>query len=155
MVVVIVIGILASLAYSSLMELVSTNRAKETAQTIRTFTERALMDAKRINKPVRIRIDKNTIIADTTAGTTTTYKTMSSEALNQGFSKSDNDIPVSGTFKNEVISEIRIGLSGVNGAGSFAACDSRGYCGGAGKAQNENSFKAYIKRGNGADWGAL
>jgi len=153
MVVIVIMGILATLAYSSLVELISTNRAKETAQTIRTFTERALMDGKRLNKPVKISIVGNEIIADTAVGETTTYKKMSSEALNQGFSKSD-DVPVSGAFKNEVISEIRIGLSGVNGDGSFAACF-KGYCGGAGKAKNENSFKAYIKRGNGADWGPL
>jgi len=156
-VVVIIIGILATLAYSSLTEIIFTNRAKETAQTIRTFVERALMDAKRINKPVRIRIVNKEIIADTIIETTTNYKTMSSEALSQGFSASCTAITGFNTCFNTTgaTSQVRIGLSGITVEGYFAACDSRGYCGGAGKAQNENSFKAYIKRGNGADWGAL
>jgi len=158
MVVVIVIGILATLAYSSLIELISTNRAKETAQTIRTFTERAMMDGKRLNKVVRIRIDRNTIIAETEEknGNATTYTTIASEIFNQGFSASCTAITDLNTcFNTGATSQIRIGISGITEKGYFAACDSRGYCGGAGKAQNENSFKAYIKRGNSTDWGAL
>ncbi|MDR2582652.1 MAG: prepilin-type N-terminal cleavage/methylation domain-containing protein [Fibromonadaceae bacterium] len=153
MVVVIVIGILATLAYSSLVELISTNRAKEVAQTIRTFTERALMDAKRQNKVVRICIKGDAIIAEDTTATVTecgadNSKRISSELFNKSFSIIPNDVPVPGTFKNDVKSEIRIGLSGIAGKGSFAVCDSRGYCGGAGKTTDENSFKAYIRRGN-------
>ncbi|MCL1956049.1 MAG: prepilin-type N-terminal cleavage/methylation domain-containing protein [Fibromonadales bacterium] len=162
MVVVIVIGILATLAYSSLVELISTNRTKEVAQTIRTFTERALMDAKRQNKVVRICIKGDEIIAEDTTSTVTecganNSKRISSEVFNKSFSIIPNDVPVSGTgaFKNDVKSEIRIGLSGITREGSFAVCDSRGYCGGAGKTTNENSFKAYIRRGNNATWGAL
>jgi len=44
MVVIVIIGILATLAYSSLVDLISTNRAKETAQTMRSFAERALIE---------------------------------------------------------------------------------------------------------------
>jgi len=158
MVVVIIIGILASLAYSSLMELVSTNRAKETAQTLRTFAERALSEGKRLNKPVRIRIDKNTIIAETEEinGTTTTYTKIASETLGQGFSASCPAITGFNTcFNAGTTSQVRIGISGITEEGYFAACDSRGYCGGAVKSVAENSFKAQIRRGNGADWRAL
>jgi len=157
MVVVIIIGILATLAYSSLTELIFINRAKETAQTMRTFTERASMDAKRINKPVRIRIDKNTIIADTNV-TGTTYKTISSETLSQGFSASCTS-PVDGLntnacFNDGTTSEVRIGISGITKEGYFAACFKE-YCGGTAKQKNENSFKAYIKKPKSPNWEVL
>jgi len=155
LIVILIIGILATLAYSSLTELIFINRAKETAQTIRTFTERASMDAKRMNKPVRIRIVNNAIIADTIG--TTTYKTISSENLSQGFSASSAtqvaaDINI--CLNDSVKTEVRIGTSGITKAGYFAACF-KNYCGGAGKKQNENSFKAYIKKGANASWETL
>jgi type II secretory pathway pseudopilin PulG len=157
MVVVIIIGILSTLAYSSLVELISTNRAKEVAQTIRTFTERALMDAKRQNNIVRICITGDVIIAEDPNGTTECGKgkRISSEALNKGFSYPPN-VPLNGeNFNTGITSTIRIGLSGIAIEGYFAVCDSRGYCGGAVKSLTENSFKAQIKRGNNTDWRAL
>jgi prepilin-type N-terminal cleavage/methylation domain-containing protein len=156
MIVVIVIGILATLAYSSLTDLIFANRAKEAAQTIRTFTERALMDAKRQNKPVRIYVSKNAIVV---ADTGETDKEIAREALSQGFSVPDDDIPdipnVNKEFFNDVESRIRIGLSGIDKEGYFAVCDLKGYCGGAVKVNTVNSFKAYIKKGTSADWEAL
>jgi len=152
MVVVIIISILATLGYASISEIIFTNRAKKTAQTIRTFTERALMDAKRQNISVKISIKDNAIIA----ADATTNAEISREALSQGFSV-QNDPPVPGKedFKNDIQSQIRIGLSGIAKEGYFAACGFKGYCGGAVKFANENSLKAYIKKGNDANWEAL
>jgi len=152
MMVIITIAILATLSYASLLEIIYINRAKNTAQTIRTFTERALMDAKRQNIPVKIFIKDNAIIATDA----TSNAEISRETLSQGFS-AQNTPPVPGkeNFKNEVQSQIRIGLSGIAKEGYFAACGLKGYCGGAVKIANENSLKAYIKKGNNANWEAL
>jgi prepilin-type N-terminal cleavage/methylation domain-containing protein len=161
--VVVIIGILATLAYSNLVELISTNRAKETAQTIRTFAERALIDAKRQNMVIRICITGNAIISEDPNGTNGTDKDkcgkgieVSRELLNPSFSDKElPPVPGKEDFKNSVESKIRIGISGIADEGYFATCDPRGYCGGAVKAKEENSFKAYIKKGNNADWEAI
>jgi len=149
-VVVIIIGILAMLAYSSLTELISTNRAKETAQTIRSFTERALMDAKRKNEKVTIELKENNITA------TVNNTEVANQPLSAGY-RPQEIAPVSGkdAFKNKETSELRIGLSGISKQGYFVACDGRGYCGGAVKTNDENSFRAYIRRGANANWEAL
>jgi len=159
MVVIVILGILATLAYSSLMDIIFINRAKETAQTIRTFTERALADAKRQNKKVRICIKNNAIISeDPTADGCGNGTKIASEALLQGFSVSSSS-PVTGVTKNfgtdGAEAQIRIGLSGITEPGYFAACGAKGYCGGAVKLTNENSLKAYIKKGTSASWEAL
>jgi len=152
MIVVVVIGILAMLGYSSLMDIIFTNRAKETAQTIRTFTERALMDAKRKSEIVTIKLDGNIIKA-------TVKNVEVSEVLSLGYSPENiAPVPISGDnpFENEVTSEFRIGLSSISREGYFVACDSKGYCGGAVKLNSINSFKAYIKKGKAATgWEAL
>jgi len=160
MVVIVIIGILATLGYSSLSEVIFTSRAKETAQTIRTFTEKALMDSKRLNKEVKIYIDGNEIKADTTVGETTNYVKMSSEALSQGFSPSSPPDPlpvpsITKNFNSGIKSKIRIGLSGIDEAGYFAVCGFKDYCGGAVKLDSINSFKAYIRKGSGKPWEAL
>jgi len=155
-IVIVIIGILASLAYSSLIEIIFTNRAKETAQTIRTFTEKTLMDAKRQNKVVKIFLDKNEIVVVDTA----TNAKIAREALSQGFSRSPDYVPTVANGKKDfgkdsVISQIRIGLSGIAEEGYFAACGFKGYCSGVVKLKEENSLKAYIKRGTSASWEAL
>jgi prepilin-type N-terminal cleavage/methylation domain-containing protein len=151
MIVVTIIGILAMLGYASLMELIFTNRAKETAQTIRTFTERALMDAKRKNEPVTIELKGNSIIA-------TVNNVEVAEVLSAGYSPREiAPVSISGEnpFKNKVTSEFRIGLSSISREGYFVACDSKDYCGGAVKLNSINSFRAYIRRGKTAGWEAL
>ncbi len=162
MVVVLIIGILATLAYSSLIELISTNRAKEVAQTIRTFSERALMDAKRQHMVVRICIKDNEIRSENPTEPNATVncgegKIISSEAFSNSY-RAEKNPPVSDKkdFENLVTTEVRIGLSGIAKEGYFAACDPRGYCGGAVKANDDNSLRAYIKRGkNSTTWEAL
>ncbi|MDR3001947.1 MAG: prepilin-type N-terminal cleavage/methylation domain-containing protein [Fibromonadaceae bacterium] len=149
--VVVIIGILAVLAYASLTDLIFTNRAKETAQTIRSFTERALVDAKRRNETTTISIVGNEIRS--TVGTTVVAR----EALGSGYA-GFNIAPVedlTNPFANSVQSELRIGLSGISGQGYFVACGARGYCGGAVKKITENSFKPYIRKGTGKDWEEL
>jgi len=150
MVVIIIIGILATLAYANIIEVILTNRAKETAQTIRTFTEKALMDAKRQNETATIRLEGNNIKAK--IGTSAEV----SEALGQGY-QPQQIAPVSGkdAFKNSVDSENRIGLSGISKEGYLVACGFKDYCAGAVKLSSENSFKAYIRKGKNADWEAL
>jgi prepilin-type N-terminal cleavage/methylation domain-containing protein len=147
MVVVIIIGILSMLAYSSLMELILTNRAKETAQTIRSFTERALVDAKRRSETVTITLNGNNIIA------TINGAEIAREALSAGYSPQQIE-PISGkdAFKNTVDSEFRIGLSGVSEEGYLVACDARDYCGGAVKTTDRNFFRTFIRKGAGGSW---
>jgi len=169
MVVVIIIGILATLAYSNLMELVSINRAKETAQTMRTFTERALLDGKRLNKTVTIAINDK-VIQYTPEGSNSVA---ASEPLGSGFSGNRANIPIPNcekdaqqlvSFNKGAKSQLKIGISSIviesedntiKTQGYFVACDSRGYCGTAVKVNSKNSLIACIKRPNNANWEAL
>jgi prepilin-type N-terminal cleavage/methylation domain-containing protein len=152
LVVIVIIGILAALGYSSLSEIIYTSRAKETAQTIRTFAERALAEGKRQNEVATLKLDKNNI--QYTIGANTV-----SAALSNGFNEKD-DTPtcVSGdivSFNNGVQSKLTVGLSSLDpNEGYFAACDTKGYCGAAIKTASQNSFIACIKRKNG-NWEVL
>jgi len=134
------------LGYSSLSEIIFTNRAKETAQTIRTFAERALAESKRQSEVAVLKLDQNNI--QYTIGTDTV-----SAALSNGFTKKD-DKPncISGdivSFNDGVQSKLAIGLSSLEPSeGYFAACDAKGYCGAAIKAAGKNSFVSCIKRGS-------
>ena len=162
MVVVIIIGILATLAYSSLMELVSMNRAKETAQTMRTFAERALSEGKRLNDPVTIKINDRIIQYETS----TTPKSTVQEALGTGF-KSSTTVPncenvPNFSFNEGAIVQLKIGISSIiqikdpkSSQGYFVACDARDYCGAAVKVKDKNSFIACIKRAKSASWEIL
>jgi len=167
MVVVIVIGILASLAYSSLMELVSMNRAKETAQTLRTFAERALNEGKRLNDTLTIKINDKVIQYETSI----TPKSTVQEQLGSGFSGTRTEKPTSTCekdipdvlFNPGATSQLKIGVSSIvltsdknkNEGGYFVACDARGYCGAAVKVKAKNSFIACIKRPKSTNWEAL
>lgn len=153
--VVIIIGILSALAYASLMELIFTNRAKETAQTMRTFAERALAEGKRIGSDVTISLNGSSI-QYTIAGNTTPI----SEPLNGGYNKAattaPNCVEFAGTdFATGVTSEFRIGLSGITEEGYFAVCGGRDYCAAAVKTKSNNSFIACIKKRGATDWEVL
>lgn len=162
MVVIIVIGILASLAYSSLMDLVFSNRAKETAQVMRSFTERAIADAKQQNMDVEISLNGNEMVAEL-KDNGTTIKTMH-EVLSDGFSYSNDadiadcvdgdtdDLKDFGAEGVPLKSEFKIGLSGIADNGYFVACGTKGYCGGAIKISSKNFFVACIKKGTAASW---
>jgi type II secretory pathway pseudopilin PulG len=145
------IGILSALAYASLMELIFTNRAKETAQTMRTFAERALAEGKRQGKPVEIKV------VDKKIQYSIDNDLISSEPLSGGFSESSDfpPLPAGENFNNGKISELRLGLSGISDEGFFVACGARNYCAAAVKTKDKNSFVAQIKKGNSSDWEAL
>jgi len=151
LVVILIIGILSGLAYASLSDMIFSNRAKETAQTMRAFAERALAEGKRQNEQVTIKFNGNNITA------TVKNVEFASEPLSTGY-KPEQGLSIGGintSFNNGITSEIRIGLSGISGQGYFAACDLRKYCGSAVKSTGENGFKAYIRKGSNATWEAL
>jgi len=139
------------------MDVIFTSRAKETAQVIRTFAEKSLTDAKRLGVPVRIYIPAsgNYIAADT--GATPNNKEFSRMALSGGFNRKDDTSSPNGknAFKNDVTSELKLGVSGITIEGYFAACDAKGFCGAAGKVNTENSFVARIKKPNSNTWEVL
>jgi prepilin-type N-terminal cleavage/methylation domain-containing protein len=168
MVVVVIIGILATLAYSSLMDIIFTSRAKETAQTMRTFAERALSESKRMNTVVTIKISGGNIqyAPKGNSGATPVM-----QPLGSGYSKKPSSAPTqtcepfSGdyvSFNDSAYSQLKIGISGIALAldttktqGYFAVCDAKDYCGAAVKVKTKNSFVACIKKPNAANWEAL
>ena len=152
LVVVIIIGILSGLAYSSFMDIIFSNRARETAQTMRTFAERALAEGKRQNVVVELSLadgDKSMRAAfeDDNGDEISNI----SQPLSDGF-KGDNSTSISeaGTsrFSNDAVKSKKIiGISGITESGHFVACGARGYCGAAVKIKEKNSFTAWVKRG--------
>lgn len=152
MVVIIIIGILSSLAYAGMNALIQTNRAKEVAREITSFVERAIAEGKMRQKPVIISLTNgNELKAVTDENPPATIIT---KTLANGFSANSNfpDNCESNT-PNSVKSENKIGISGVSGWGCFAACFS-GYCGSAIKSPDKNKFVAKVKRPS-TGWEAL
>ena len=160
---IVIIGILSALAYSSLSEVIFTSRAKETAQTMRTFAERALAEGKRQNEIATLNLNQNNI--EYHIGTETV-----SAALSNGFSGStlvpDCETTGEGGFANfndGASSKSSIGISKIVAGqtdseteeGYFVACGAREYCGAAVKVKSKNSFVACIKRGSSAKWEVL
>jgi prepilin-type N-terminal cleavage/methylation domain-containing protein len=159
MVVIVIIGILASLAYSSLIDVVFTNRAKETAQAMRTFAERSLAEAKRQSLVVELSIEGNNMVAKFKDDKTSdpNEKLTIRQPLSDGFSKPATSCPETGLndiLNASAISEQIIGLSGIKTA-CFGTCGGRDYCGAVVKMENNNSFEARIKKGSGASWSAI
>ncbi|MCL2281931.1 MAG: type II secretion system protein [Fibromonadales bacterium] len=149
--VVVMIGILATLAYSSLTDIIFTNRAKETAQAMRTFTERALAEGKRKNTDVEIRLSPLGI--EYTIDSTTV-----SEKFANGYVSVNNASPApsgGSNFNSGITATVRLGVSGISEEGYFVACGVRGYCAAAVKSSDKNAFQAYIKRGSSSSWEAL
>ena len=162
LVVVIIIGILAALGWSSMNELIQTNKAKEAARTLTAFAERAVAESKMRKDSVTITIVNNNTLEARLSGSSSTL--LFSQTLANGFSAgtapSGNVTPPAvcnaTTFSNNTIkSQVRTGLSGIDGEGRFIACSSGGnYCGSAVKRNNKNTFTACIKRRSG-NWEAL
>jgi type II secretory pathway pseudopilin PulG len=160
-VVIIIIGILSSLAYSSFVDIIFTNRAKETAQTMRTFVERALAEGKRQSDIVELKIISGNI--QYTIG----ERAPVAQPLSPNYSASPavpNCEPGSlESFNDGAKSKNLLGITSIvqtidttKSEGYFAACDSKGYCGAAVKVKEKNSFIACIKKGNkAASWEAL
>jgi len=154
LVVVILIGILASLAYSSFMDIIQANKAKEVARTMTAFVERAIAEGKMRKEDVTITISTNKIEAK--YGSSSSYT--SSEPLPNGFSKKDNDKPSecgsTSTPNSAITAKINIGTSGISGEPCFVACNANNtYCGAAVKKKDKNNFSAQIKKRS--NWGDL
>jgi len=138
------------------MELIFTSRARETAQTMRTFAERALAEGKRQGKIVTIKLNNGNMEYSLEGSSAVVV----SEALSGGF-QMDNTVPDCTAnnnlenFNSGAASEFKIGISGMAQPGYFAACGARGYCGAAVKTRNNNSFVACIKRGKSNLWEML
>jgi prepilin-type N-terminal cleavage/methylation domain-containing protein len=157
MVVIVIIGILASLAYSSLIDMIFTNRAKETAQAMRTFAERALAEAKRQSLVVTLSLDGGNMVAEFKEKEGSDTEKKLTQPLSDGFRWSAAQIDgVTKDFgKDHTTSEQVIGVSGITESGYFAACGGKGYCGAAVKKEGVNSFEAQIKKGSNAQWRAI
>ncbi|MCL2102149.1 MAG: hypothetical protein FWH22_10615 [Fibromonadales bacterium] len=142
------------------MDIIFTNRAKETAQTMRTFVEKSLAEAKRQGETVNIRLDNNgQIIA--TIGTASQSQSLSSGYSINAANPIEECLPKENANNSEdfgaggAISAWRPGLSGISGSGYFTACGARDYCGAAVKVETVNTFIACIKRGRNARWEKL
>lgn len=155
MVVVILIGILTTLAYSSLIELIQTNKAKEAARTMTAFVERAITEGKMRKNQVKITATGNTINADA-VGSSAPFAT---SLLDNGFSfaNSASKPPDCGNAvaNAPVTAEVKVGISGISGLVCFVACNPSDYCGAAVKTATKNTFEPYLKRKNSTTWEAL
>ena len=153
MVVIIIIGILSSLAYAGMNALIQTNKAKEVAREITSFVERAIAEGKMRQKPVIISLTNgNELKAVTDENPPVTIIT---KTLANGFS-ANSGVPdgCGNDFHNSVTSENKIGISGVSGSGCFVACFGTTYCGSAVKSSDKNKFVAKVKRPS-TGWEAL
>jgi prepilin-type N-terminal cleavage/methylation domain-containing protein len=142
LIIITLIGILSALAYSSLNELIQTNKAKEAARLMTTFVERSLAEGKMRKQEVTITITGSVIKAEMDEFT-------SSETISNGFSENSNRPPKcnNGTLNESIISVPKIGISGIDGIKCFVACNGN-YCGAAIKEDTRNNFIAQIKRKN-------
>jgi len=153
MVVVIIIGILSALGWSSMSELIRINNAKEAARMLTAFAERSIAEGKTRKEEITISVSGNIMEAKLQTGTV-----LFSQTFANGFREFGNPKPaqciVDNAFINTVTSQVQIGLSGIDGPGCFVVCIANGnYCGSAVKTTDKNSFVAYImKKGN---WEAL
>jgi prepilin-type N-terminal cleavage/methylation domain-containing protein len=155
LIVVILIGILSALAYSSLVELINTNKAKEAAREMTAFTQRALTESHTRKIPVTITLTGNTIQADTNSAP------MISQALNNGFQPRTTSPPTPSdcvgiyTNTNKAESQLRIGQSVIDNEGCFVVCNVGDYCGATVKTKLKNTFTPYVKKRSSTDWEKL
>jgi len=146
MLVIVIIGILSSLAYAGMSALIQTNKAKEVAREMTSFVERAIAEGKVRQKDVTISINNNTLQAQIDGETISITQTLAS-----GFSASSAATPgdCGSNLLNEngIVSQYKIGISGVSGSGCFVVCNSGGrYCGGTVKSLGKNKFAAQVKK---------
>jgi len=157
MVVIAIIGILSGLSYAGLMDIIFANRAKETAQTMRTFIERAVAEGKMRESDVNISLDLTSGIIQYTSANSAAK----TESIYKGFNQTLSGIPdcmgtITGNhFNNQTTVPYRIGFSVIEGQGYFAACGFKGYCAAAVKVNSRTSMAACIRRGPSAKWEAI
>lgn len=153
LVVIIIIGILASLAYSSFMDIIQANKAKEVARTMTAFVERSIAEGKMRKEQVKIKISSTNKI-EATFGSSTTATL--SEPLPIGFVLNNNYKPTdcTGTLNGEITAKVNIGTSGITGEPCLVACNAnQTYCGAAVKKKDKNNFSAQIRKRT--TWGDL
>jgi len=153
--VVLIIGILSTLAWSSMNELIQTNKAKEASRTLTAFTERALAEGKTRKQSVFIKVNVSTLEArfeNRDAATPSITQTLTS-----GF-KADSVVArpaeCEKNFNRLAESQIKIGTSGIE-PGCFVVCNGSGYCGAAVKSSNKNMLTVHIKRRSSTIWETL
>jgi prepilin-type N-terminal cleavage/methylation domain-containing protein len=157
LIVVIVIGILSALAYSSLVDLINTNKAKEAAREMTAFTQRALAEGHMRKIPITITLSGNTMQADTSSAAAPMIR----QALNNGFEPRTTNPPTpsdcKGIFSNEkkAESQLRIGQSVIDNEGCFVVCSVGDYCGATVKTAGKNTFTPYIKKRSSTNWELL
>jgi len=150
--VVVILGILSSLAYSSFNDLIQSNKSREIAREMTTFIERSIATAKMRKKPVEISISTNTITAKMTG------ETDISQTFSNGFTLNTTTKPSDCTeyFANGKVTISNDGYNVFSNAppGCFVVCNnSSNYCGASVKTASKNTFTAQIrKKGN---WEAL
>ncbi len=152
LVVIIIIGILAALGWSNLNDLIQTNKAKEAARTMVSFAERAVAEGKTRKEAVEITVTGNTIKAEPA----TSHEF--SQSLADGFLANTDDAPgkcEENFYNSGITSQVKIGISGINGPGCFVVCNTANYCGSAVKIPQKNTFTAYIKKKNSDAWEEL
>ena len=153
MVVIVIIGILSALSFSSMNELIQTSRVKEASRTMTAFVERALVEGKMREDSISINITAN---RNMEARLTRTDELLFSKTLANGYSvNTSGPTQCDGGFINRVTSQMRIGTSGITGEGCFVVCNVSNYCGAAVKTNNKNTFTAYIKKRNSNNWEEL
>jgi len=149
LVVIIIIGILASLAYSSFMDIIQANKAKDAARTMTAFAERAIAEGKMRKEEVTIAINANEIKATFGNSSNTSI-----EQLPKGFAQKNDKPSECGTYIETIKVKANIGSSGISGEPCFVACNTNNtYCGAAVKKKDRNNFSAQIKKRT--TWGDL
>jgi hypothetical protein len=118
--------------------------------------ERAIAEGKMRQKPVKIYFtNSNELKAETNE---TPSVTIITKTLASGFSYGNVPSPlpegcVTNFNSSGVISENKIGISGVSDSGCFIACFN-GYCGSAVKSSGKNKFVAKVRKPS-ANWEEL
>jgi len=150
--VVIIIGILATLGWSSLNELIQTNKTREAARILTAFAERALAEGKMRKDSVFIKVSGNAVEARFKSNAT---QPDLSQNLASGFTQNNAlSTDCTNNFNNEAKAGIRIGTSGIE-PGCFVVCNTSNYCASAVKTNTKNTFTAKIKKKNSTTWEAL
>jgi prepilin-type N-terminal cleavage/methylation domain-containing protein len=156
--VIVIIGILAALAYSSFADLIQTNKAKETAREMTAFIERSIATGHTRKEIIEISVTGNNTIA-TKIGTETapsisqtfansfTLNTANKPADCATLNFSGNKFSTGTAYSHNVFSNAP--------AGCFVFCNAGNYCAAAVKTNTKNTFTAQIKKKNSTTWEAL
>jgi len=157
LVVVIIIGILSALGWSSMNELIQTNKAKDAARTITAFAERAVAEGKMRKEQITIKIVSGNTLEARLKSAQANQPALFTQTLTNGFSTANKPTPAptgdcaATAFDGDsIISQLRIGLSDIDGEGRFTVCNAGGnYCGSAVKKNSKNTFISCVRKRSG------